>query len=1141
MGDPRRVFLSHTSELRAFPGERSFVAAAERAVARAGDAVLDMEYFPAGAVRPAGYCREQVRRAQVYVGIIGLRYGSAVPDEPGMSYTELEFAEAAALGLPRLVFLLEEKAAGPAGGLADTDPGLAARQRAFRERIRASGLMVQAVASPDQLELLLYQSLTELPGRAAAPGGPPGRPLEEVTDPFALEVHRPVQLEGQEPGLPRLPSYVLRDHDAELARRAMSALEGHSTVAVLVGGSSTGKTRACWEALELLRGQPVSWRLWHPISPSRPEAALRDLASIGPRTVVWLNEAQFYLAGRLGERVAAGLRELLRNPDRGPVIVLATLWSQFWHELTARPAGYDPHAQARELLSGHDIRVPEAFAHASLQQLRENADPRLNAAAAGAEDGRITQFLAGARELLARYRNAPPSAKALIHVAMDARRVGISPAIPRAFLEAAGPGYLSDAEWDELGEDWVEQALAYTAAPCKGVRGPLSRILPRPDATAPSDAQAIPVYQLADYLEQHGRRTRRDHIPPAPFWAAASRLGPGGPAALARAAENRGLFRDAARLYKQAAAHADTDAAAQLIRLLCLNPAGKQAARWTAAHAALADPGAVADVLRTLRKTGMQEDAAALIGRRPAELADLGNPDGVAALLRALREAGAGEQAAILAGLADLDNPDAVASLQRELQAIRAASEQAAALVSRGPAELADLDNPSAVADLLRALREAGAGEQVAILASRAAAYAALDNPAAVGWLLRALQESGAGEQVAILASRAYVDNPSAVAVLLYELREARAWEQAGALAFRAAAHADLRDSSAVADLLGSLRDAGALTVLLGRDPAAYADLSKPDAVISLLRALGEAGAQEQAAALAARAAAHAGFGDLRAVVVLLEALRRAAAWEQATALAVRAAAHADLASPWAVAHLLRQLRALGAQEQVTVLLGRDPAGHVDLDNLGAVGFLLRELREARAWEQAAALAARAAAHADLDSPSDVARLLRAVREAGVGELPAAVLIARDPAGHADLGNPDEVADLLRELRAAGALEQAAALAARAAAHAGLGDAGRGLPFLLMALQRAGALEQAAAMAARAAHADLGDPLAARMLLFSLRVAEAQEQATVLVERLPAAGLFQDFLEHGDNGDRFRFGREPDGRPAVPWGWDDLD
>ena len=176
----------------------------------------------------------------------------------------------------------------------------------------------------------------------ALAGRPAGRPLEEVTDPFVLEVHRPVQPEDAPPGLPVLPPYVPREHDQPLGQVVRAAAEGRSGIAVLVGGSSTGKTRACWEARALLRDQDPPWRLWHPIDPSRPDAALAELPGIGPRTVVWLNEAQFYLdpaeAG-LGERVAAGLRELLRDPGRAPVLVLAMLWPRFWDILTARPAG----------------------------------------------------------------------------------------------------------------------------------------------------------------------------------------------------------------------------------------------------------------------------------------------------------------------------------------------------------------------------------------------------------------------------------------------------------------------------------------------------------------------------------------------------------------------------------------------------------------------------------------------------------------------------------------------------------------------------------------------------------------------------------------------------------------------------------
>jgi len=134
-------------------------------------------------------------------------------------------------------------------------------------------------------------------------------------------------------------------------------------MAVLVAGSSAGKTQACWEALEPLR-RVGGWRLWHPCYPSRPEAALRGMPQVGPRTVVWLNEAQEYLGGGDGERVAAGLRALLADPARAPVLVLGTMWPGHHDALTQSPG-----SQVRQLLDGTVMEVPAAFAGGDLAAL----------------------------------------------------------------------------------------------------------------------------------------------------------------------------------------------------------------------------------------------------------------------------------------------------------------------------------------------------------------------------------------------------------------------------------------------------------------------------------------------------------------------------------------------------------------------------------------------------------------------------------------------------------------------------------------------------------------------------------------------------------------------------------------------------
>ena len=114
-------------------------------------------------------------------------------------------------------------------------------------------------------------------------------------------------------------------------------------------------------------------------------------------------------------------------------------------------------------------------------------------------------------------------------------------------------------------------------------------------------------------------------------------------------------------------------------------------------------------------------------------------------------------------------------------------------------------------------------------------------------------------------------------------------------------------------------------------------------------------------------------------------------------------------------------------------------------------------------------------------------------------------------------------------------------LADRAATHAPLDNPGD-VVTLLDSLQRVGSEQQVTAVADRAAtHASLGRPGGVARLLDALRQAGAEQQAAALADRLPGSGLFELFREQESRQDQFRFGREADGSPAEPWGWEDLD
>jgi hypothetical protein len=147
---PLRVYLSST-----FKDLEQHRAAAAAVLRRMGHEVIGMEDYVAADERPLDRCLADIARSDVYVGIIGWRYGYRPRKrrgQPKMSITEHEYREAIRTDTPRLIFLLRTEAPWPvslvdavAGAAGDAASLQALRNELERERL------VSFFSTPDEL------------------------------------------------------------------------------------------------------------------------------------------------------------------------------------------------------------------------------------------------------------------------------------------------------------------------------------------------------------------------------------------------------------------------------------------------------------------------------------------------------------------------------------------------------------------------------------------------------------------------------------------------------------------------------------------------------------------------------------------------------------------------------------------------------------------------------------------------------------------------------------------------------------------------------------------------------------------------------------------------------------------------------
>jgi tetratricopeptide (TPR) repeat protein len=434
-----------------------------------------------------------------------------------------------------------------------------------------------------------------------------------------------------------LPEYVKRDHDHDLERRLRAAAARGGFV-VLIGNSSVGKTRSLYEAVR--RELPD----WHILLPDNA-SAIRTLAGKVPnKTVIWLDDTpseRFIADSGLGGLTRSEVLQFIHSQETPKqVIIVDTMWRNRYRSLTASPRlmadaiDADRYRDAREVLAlaGAPIEVADQFSPSERDRAIELArnDIRMAEALQDTQFG-FTQYIAGAPELVRRWRDASPYGRAVITAAIDAYRCGIYAPLAVDLLESAAIGYLTAHERASAPLDWLADALDEATVRRRGGTAPLL------ESTRDGALRDVRGYRVADFLLQPIWHRRGLELLPSAAWDSFARqaVDVGDLARLARSAQVRMLYAYAEPLYRRAVTVGSARVRRQLAALLedqgrvdealaelrSADAAADDAARGTIAR--LLHARGNLDELRELAKSGNEQATS----RLPHLLARLGRVD----------------------------------------------------------------------------------------------------------------------------------------------------------------------------------------------------------------------------------------------------------------------------------------------------------------------------------------------------------------------------------------------------------------------------------------------------------------------------------------------------------------------------------